>query len=141
MPLYLADETEIEAAFVVATRLRRLMEGDPLSPDTWKGVAVAMNLRVKEYFRHGVGRGEFGPNPLGAIPGAKGGIVAINTAYPNDEVCLAWVHELAHADLFMWHPPQLGECRDFWRYEGDSDSIHHRIARRVEILIFGERRD
>ncbi|MDX1934785.1 MAG: hypothetical protein SFU56_19480 [Capsulimonadales bacterium] len=136
MPLFLIEETIEEAALVIADRLRRLADGALNDPETWLRVCTRIDCRAVTYDVPGAGRGEFAPYP-GPTPPCLTGVIAINMAYPPDEVCRAWVHELAHAELHRWHPPQLEEAKDSWMYEGAPEDVRHRIARRVEVLILG----
>ncbi len=127
---------------VIAARLRRLADDHPLTvSDTWRTAACAMHLNVLLYDVPGAGRGEFCPSLIPPILGDIIGLVAINTAYPEPDQCRAWIHELAHAELHHWHPPQLEECRDAWMYEGNPADVRHRIARRVEELVLGPNPD
>jgi hypothetical protein len=131
----LTEGTIEEAAQVIADQLRHHAKNSPLTcPETWVGVCGQLNCKYVPYAQQGAGRGEFASYPC---PEFHTGVIAINTAYPTIEICHAWVHELAHAKLHLWVPPQLTDAADAHRYEGDPADIRHRIARRVEELIFG----
>lgn len=138
MPLFLLEETIDEAALVVAGRLRRLAEGAIDSPLTWRQIARDINLQIREYHAPGCGRGEFVPGSWGNPRDTRDGVVAVNTGYSLLDICRAYAHEIAHAILHQWVPPILEECRDAWMYEGNPADVRHRIARRVEELLFGK---
>ncbi len=134
--LILSEHTKEEAACIVADRLRRHAEGPLNEPATWRRVAAKYPVEFVEFHRNGSGRGEFasteetGSNYMG--------VIAINTAYPSEEVARAWIHELAHCDLHIWTPPQLRGGADLQRYEGHTRSIKHEIARLVEGLVLND---
>jgi hypothetical protein len=133
--MVLSEETIGEAARIIADRLRHFAGSRKLTnPDTWESVCNQLHCKYVPYASHGSGRGEFAPYPCTEL---ATGVIAINTAYPDAEVCHAWVHELAHAELHLWIPPQLTNAADAYRYEGNPADIRHRIARRVEDFVFG----
>jgi hypothetical protein len=131
----LSEEAREDAAIVVAGRLIRDAEdiGSLTDPATWREVAARRIIAYHPYFAPDCGRGEYRPSTH-YLPT---GVIAINEAYPPEEQCRAWVHELAHDELHHWIPPQLPEELDRYAYDGDPSDVRHDIARRAERLVLG----
>jgi hypothetical protein len=123
-----------ECARLIAARLERcaleLGASDLASPATWQQVADRLGVRYHTWYSPGGDRGECAWHPL------FGCAIAINEAYPPREQAAAYVHELAHAAVFEWIPPQLTGAADVYRYDDDPGCVRHQVARRVEELVF-----
>lgn len=120
-----------EGAYFLAGRLLRLADGPTDTPATWHELARQLGIGVTTYHAAGAGRGEFIAPP----PDGEPARIAINLAYPPEEVASAYIHEISEVLLRWMQPPLFPSEADCGRYEGDPDDILHRIARRVERVI------
>lgn len=124
-----------EAAELIAMKMRRMAEGDYKDPNTWIGVAEALGIlcQVRQDDSRNACRGASGQ--VGWPSGTS--YIVVNSAYPPAEQAHAWVHEIAHLEVLWWCPPQLQNGADVrCYYDDDPQDVHHRIARRVEALLF-----
>lgn len=128
-----ADEIESRAHFIHAILKSEVdREGDIYDPLTWVTTTEKQGVRVSTFRDTGEEA-----IPAFFVGDATGGCVYYNSGARPKKVCHYICHEVAHVLVAQKFTGTIRGLRTEF-YHDDAHTWQHRVARRVEELIFGE---